>query len=75
MAHKPSEGAGWADRFPAPTILERNQMILLVAITLNESQVKRIGWTLGNYSDEITDEEECKGWIDATLLDNIADLP
>ncbi len=50
-------------------------MKILVAITLTDAQVKKIGWCLGNYSDELTDETECKQWIDSFLLDTLGALP
>lgn len=50
-------------------------MKLLVAITLTPERIKKIGWSMGNYSDELTDETECKDWIDATLQDTIDALP
>ncbi len=50
-------------------------MKILVAIEIDETRLKRIGWALGNYADELTDQTECKDWIDATLRDAIDELP
>ncbi len=50
-------------------------MKLIIAVTLTDEQIKKIGWSMGNYTDDITDETECKNWIDGTLFDTIEELP
>jgi hypothetical protein len=50
-------------------------MRILVSIELNDEQVKKVGWALGNYGDQPTPKEEVKDWLDATLSDTINELP
>jgi len=50
-------------------------MKILVVIEINEERLKKIGWAMGNYADELTSQQECKDWIDAKLQDEIDELP
>lgn len=50
-------------------------MKILVAIVLTDEQIKKIGWEgYGNYADELTDQVDCKDWIDNHLADTLDEL-
>lgn len=73
--HIPSRGRCLRVRYTGPTLFERDKMKILVAIVLTSEQKEKIGWAMGNYSDEPIDEIECRDWINASLLDTIDALP
>lgn len=49
-------------------------MDILMSIYINETNQKKIGWAMGNYSNELPDDVECKDWLEANLQDTFNEL-
>ncbi len=50
-------------------------MQILLAVNLTDSQVKKIGGSMGNFGDEIIDQTECKDWLEVTLQEKFDEMP
>ena len=41
---------------------------------MSDEQIKKIAWDLGQYADDLPDEEECKDWLEQQLQDHFDEL-